>query len=87
MSNPGSKTGGQTRKRVAQFLDGTWNTVGDNTNVWRLEALCAARSTDGALGRLLSRPPARNRVLSLGLSHSSAGADDRDQSERIIGSR
>ncbi|RTL28819.1 MAG: DUF2235 domain-containing protein [Rhodocyclaceae bacterium] len=48
MSNPGSETGGQTRKRVALFLDGTWNTVGDNTNVWRLKALCAARSNDGA---------------------------------------
>lgn len=27
-------------KRVAVFLDGTWNTVGDNTNVWRLKSLC-----------------------------------------------
>jgi uncharacterized protein (DUF2235 family) len=35
------------RKRVALFLDGTWNTVSDNTNVWRLRALCADRSTDG----------------------------------------
>ena len=25
------------RKRVALFLDGTWNTVNDNTNVWRLK--------------------------------------------------
>ncbi|MBP28909.1 DUF2235 domain-containing protein [Methylobacterium sp.] len=36
------------RKRVAMFLDGTWNTVSDNTNVWRLRALCADRSADGA---------------------------------------
>jgi len=31
------------QKRIALFLDGTWNTVGDNTNVWRLKCLCAAR--------------------------------------------
>lgn len=30
-----------TKKRVALFLDGTWNTVNDNTNVWRLRALTA----------------------------------------------
>ena len=23
------------------FLDGTWNNVSDNTNVWRLKSLCA----------------------------------------------
>jgi uncharacterized protein (DUF2235 family) len=27
-------------KRLALFLDGTWNTVNDDTNVWRLKALC-----------------------------------------------
>jgi uncharacterized protein (DUF2235 family) len=27
-------------KRIALFLDGTWNTVSDNTNVWRLKSLC-----------------------------------------------
>jgi len=32
-------TGG---KRKALFLDGTWNTVDDDTNVWRLKSLCAA---------------------------------------------
>jgi uncharacterized protein (DUF2235 family) len=35
------------RKRIAVFLDGTWNTLDDNTNVWRLKALCAQRGTDG----------------------------------------
>lgn len=35
------------KKRLALFLDGTRNTSGDNTNVWRLKALCADRSTDG----------------------------------------
>jgi len=27
-------------KRIALFLDGTWNTVDDDTNVWRLKSLC-----------------------------------------------
>ena len=27
-------------KRIALFLDGTWNNVQDNTNVWRLKCLC-----------------------------------------------
>lgn len=35
-------------KRLALFLDGTWNTVSDNTNVWRMRALIAAQSADGA---------------------------------------
>lgn len=30
-----------TPKRVALFLDGTWNSLNDNTNVWRLKSLCA----------------------------------------------
>jgi uncharacterized protein (DUF2235 family) len=29
-----------TKKRLALFLDGTWNTISNNTNVWRLKALC-----------------------------------------------
>jgi uncharacterized protein (DUF2235 family) len=33
------------KKRIALFLDGTWNTVNDNTNVWRLKSLCA-KSTE-----------------------------------------
>ena len=36
-----------TTKRLAIFLDGTWNTVNDNTSVWRLKALCVNRSKDG----------------------------------------
>jgi uncharacterized protein (DUF2235 family) len=31
--------------RVALFLDGTWNTTNDNTNVWRLKSLCPSSST------------------------------------------
>ncbi|GAC1576042.1 MAG: hypothetical protein NVS3B5_07380 [Sphingomicrobium sp.] len=27
-------------KRIAIFLDGTWNTTDNNTNVWRLRSLC-----------------------------------------------
>ena len=29
-----------TKNRIALFLDGTWNTTHDNTNVWRLKSLC-----------------------------------------------
>ncbi|WEX12307.1 DUF2235 domain-containing protein [Chelativorans sp. AA-79] len=35
------------RKRIAIFLDGTWNNTKSNTNVWRLAALCAAHGRDG----------------------------------------
>ena len=31
-------------KRIALFLDGTWNNVRDNTNVWRLKSLCSKTS-------------------------------------------
>src|SRR5450830_410224 len=36
------------KKRIAIFLDGTWNVVDDNTNVWRLKSLCATHSPDNA---------------------------------------
>jgi uncharacterized protein (DUF2235 family) len=35
------------RKRIAVLLDGTWNTVNDNTNLWRLKSLLAPRGRDG----------------------------------------
>ena len=35
------------KKRLAVFLDGTWNNVESDTNVWRLKSLCAPTSTDG----------------------------------------
>jgi uncharacterized protein (DUF2235 family) len=35
------------KKRLALFLDGTWNVVSDNTNVWRLRSLFAAIGADG----------------------------------------
>jgi uncharacterized protein (DUF2235 family) len=30
----------ETKRCIALFLDGTWNTVTSNTNVWRLRSLC-----------------------------------------------
>jgi uncharacterized protein (DUF2235 family) len=33
-------------KRIAIFLDGTWNTLNNNTNVWRLKSLCAPDQPD-----------------------------------------
>lgn len=37
----------QQQKRLAVFLDGTWNSVDSNTNVWRMRALCASKGRDG----------------------------------------
>ncbi|MHB1273998.1 MAG: DUF2235 domain-containing protein [Rhodanobacter sp.] len=37
----------QQQKRLVVFLDGTWNSVDSNTNVWRMRALCAAKGKDG----------------------------------------
>lgn len=34
-------------KRLAVFLDGTWNVENDNTNVWRMKSLCADSGPDG----------------------------------------
>jgi uncharacterized protein (DUF2235 family) len=36
-----------TKKRLAVLLDGTWNIVNDNTNVWRLKSLLASQGRDG----------------------------------------
>lgn len=52
---PTEKSGGQPnfagaeqqQKRLAIFLDGTWNSINSNTNVWRMRALCASKSKDG----------------------------------------
>jgi uncharacterized protein (DUF2235 family) len=35
------------KKRLLVFLDGTWNAVGSNTNVWRMKSLCASKGTQG----------------------------------------
>jgi uncharacterized protein (DUF2235 family) len=53
---PVEKSGGQPNfagveqqhKRLAIFLDGTWNNINTNTSVWRMRALCAAKGKDGA---------------------------------------
>jgi uncharacterized protein (DUF2235 family) len=37
----------QQQKRLVIFLDGTWNDVDTNTNVWRMRALCASKGKDG----------------------------------------
>ncbi len=42
MSNPAP-----SKKRLAVFLDGTWNDTDDNTSVWRLRSLCAPVGKDG----------------------------------------
>ncbi|MEJ5087170.1 DUF2235 domain-containing protein [Brucella pseudogrignonensis] len=39
-------------KRLALFLDGTWNDVSSNTNVWRMKALCAPIDNKGIEQRL-----------------------------------
>lgn len=36
-------------KRIAIFLDGTWDTLGNNTNVWRLKSLCDPAASDQAV--------------------------------------
>ncbi len=55
ISRPPEKSGNQSnftgseqqKKRLAVFLDGTWNSVNSNTNVWRMRALCSSKGTDG----------------------------------------
>lgn len=36
-----------SNKKLALFLDGTWNAVGTNTNVWRLRSLCSDKDGEG----------------------------------------
>ena len=44
MSDPSPAT---PKKRLALYLDGTWNQVSDNTNIWRFRALFAPASAEG----------------------------------------
>ena len=44
MPDPSSSA---TKKRLALYLDGTWNQVSDNTNIWRFRALFSPQSADG----------------------------------------
>lgn len=34
------------KRRLALFLDGTWNNVSSNTNVWRMKSLCKPKAAD-----------------------------------------
>ena len=55
VSRPSEKSGAQPnfagaeqqQKRLVIFLDGTWNSVNSNTNVWRMRAMTATKSKDG----------------------------------------
>jgi hypothetical protein len=38
---PTDDTPSKPSKRLAPFLDGAWNTVSSNTNVWRAKSMCA----------------------------------------------
>jgi uncharacterized protein (DUF2235 family) len=42
----------QAQKNLAVFLDGTWNAVDSNTNVWRMKSLCAPTAADGMPQRI-----------------------------------
>jgi uncharacterized protein (DUF2235 family) len=43
---PGQENETAATKRLALFLDGTWNNVNSNTNVWRLKSLCKTKGSD-----------------------------------------
>jgi uncharacterized protein (DUF2235 family) len=45
-SQPTFSGADQKQKRLAIYLDGTWNSVDSNTNVWRMRALTAAKGKD-----------------------------------------
>jgi uncharacterized protein (DUF2235 family) len=47
MSDTGLGITATVPRRLGVFLDGTWNTVKSDTNVWRLKELCAPVGTDG----------------------------------------
>ena len=47
MANSPAVSSKPEKKRLALFLDGTWNVVGDNTNVWRMKSLCAPTGAAG----------------------------------------
>jgi uncharacterized protein (DUF2235 family) len=46
-----SETSPSAGRRLALFLDGTWNQVADNTNIWRFRALVAPAGADGRAQR------------------------------------
>lgn len=62
-------------KRLALFLDGTWGTVGSNTNVWRLRSLCAEKGDDGIF---------QLRYYDVGLNGVRGGAWGKGLSENVV---
>jgi uncharacterized protein (DUF2235 family) len=63
------------KKRLALFLDGTWGTVGSNTNVWRLRSLCAEKGDDGTIQR---------RYYDVGLNGVRGGAWGEGLSDNVV---
>ncbi|GLR87651.1 hypothetical protein GCM10007857_43620 [Bradyrhizobium iriomotense] len=63
---------GADMKRLAIFLDGTWNTLNNNTNVWRLKSLTAEKAW--------ARNVVRRRAAA-----SPAGGSMTRSSKRILG--
>src|ERR1700682_6087890 len=51
------------KKRLAVFLDGTWNQVNSNTNVWRMRALCAPKDAAAGTQQLIYYEVAVNGSL------------------------
>jgi uncharacterized protein (DUF2235 family) len=45
----------QKQKRLALFLDGTWNSVDSNTNVWRMRALAPRKARMASLSSSTTR--------------------------------
>ena len=66
-------------KRLALFLDGTWNVVSDNTNVWRLRSLFAPVGADEAASSALitARAWARSSVKRFVVECSGAASTPR----------
>jgi len=52
MANSPAVSSKPEKKRLALFLDGTWNVVADNTNVWRMKSLCAPTGADDVQQRI-----------------------------------
>ena len=62
----------QQHKRLAIFLDGTWNSVDSNTNVWRMRALCAGKVRMASL----SSSTIRSALTAFWVACSGKGLDE-----------
>lgn len=67
-------TSSRQMRRLAVFLDGTWNAVGTNTNVWRLRSLLAERDDDGI---------EQQRYYDVGVNGAVGGAWGKGLSENV----